>query len=328
MRLPLTVLLCLAAGQAVSADDDLPPVVCEGTSQVVILYPGETGTAVIPFTVPAGDPFLVRTVTKSCGCFLVGPLPADFPAGTPSTLGVRVDSGTLRGAIGGEVVVLGSRGGKPASVRGTIRAEVKDLLRLPEDRPIDLGAWNGADLPHEVAFTWAHGDHPLAWDGLALAVEGGDGIVSARAEAQPDGAWRIVLGLAPTSLRGHMGARLAFTFSDHGAVLPYHPGRRLRFEIPGAVTAVPGGVLFGAVAPGSVSERDVKLVSTAAEPGVRSITCSDPRVQATRTEGTMALHVRLAADRTPGPASSHVDVGLADGTILRIPIYAAISPPR
>lgn len=300
----------------------------------MILFPGETREVTLPFTIPAGSSFTPRRIERSCSCLHVdAPAEEIIPAGETREVRAFISAGDLKGIIGSEFSIIGEDGGgKAAQVRFKLSAEVRDALVWPRGALMDLGEREKSALPAMTTIVVRRGPHPQPFDRLSIAIEGGDGLLTATVRTIDNDQWGIDFKIGETPITGTTTARLVATFTNHGKAIDYHAERLARWTTIGPWLTKPGGFLFGIVPINGSCRKVALLTHRDGAPGraqITSITSSDiPRATCSVDEDGEFQHlVATFTGASPlGAASGHFDVTFTDGGVLRVPYFAGIGP--
>ncbi len=327
----LLALLGAALARASGTERLAAPLLLDLHQRDVVLYPGEIRRLEIPIAIPPGRRFSPQRVVKSCSCLSVDELPStELGPGDKAEVQVALSAGALIGGLTRALVIYGTdEGGHQAAVRCSVDATVEDLVSWPTGSICDFGERPQAALPATLAIPLRRGHHPQPYDGITATLVGGAGITVAVHPVSAE-AWTVGATLAASRVLGAGSARLVVSFVNQGKLLEYQASRIIRWSVTGAWTATPAGILFGVVPLDGSAEKAV-LIANRDHPEIRpeisSIIPSDAvRVSATSFADGDSVRLRstFAGASPAGPASGHLDVLLLDGTILRVPYFAAV----
>jgi hypothetical protein len=335
MRTFLSWPLLAAAFAACAAEppvESTPSTLLTVTSEGLVFFPGERQIVPFTFTAPGGATLAVTRVEASCSCMVPGGIPVRLEPGAPVHAAVMITAGRLAGGFGGTVWVW-SRAGEEAEriIALSASGEVRDPLGWPAELSgplLDLGSCRSQEAVQPRRFRLVRGPHPLPWTTISVD-SGDDGQFHAEVQAAGAG-WDLVVTPASPRFHGQLNGRLVFTLrAADGNVLPYQPERALRLRVVGPVVAKPLGLLLGVVAAGGMAEASSVLSTADGAPiVVRTLTVSDParmHAQVALVDGEQVLSLAFTATGKPGKASGHVDVGFADGSVMRLPVLATVA---
>ncbi|NNM85030.1 MAG: DUF1573 domain-containing protein [Phycisphaerales bacterium] len=312
------LLLCAAHLARGSLGRPISPYVL--ISDIGVVAPGQKIRRIINFRNQFRQPFMVRSVIASCGCtsakLLTRPDSKIVP-GSHCPLRVDIIARVWPGREDVEVTVVGTAGGSAKVLRYLFQYQVKNVVQFPGGSyDVDLGEVAESSLPRWRYFNVYRGDNPMPWDQMRCTSS--DQSIEVRLGQRHQGDYRLGLHIARTSSLGVRSCILRFTFFDRGKKLSYHLERPVVFRVVGPVDLTPESILYGAVSPGRLVPKTIRLLATAKSHAAtyRITNIRIPKgtpVAAEIESGGQAVRVILKTAQAPVCASGHVVIMISNG---------------